>query len=277
MQRLKTVHSDCTQDPSILMLVLLHLHLFQAISISRAHRMPLQYKLHSFIQICLRQLSTASMFHSYSLVATHACALTNGEKTHINAVHSSQMLYFHTICAWHSFSQAKQPIHTHAPLHQHSNVILPVMLWCIFRFLELPENLPSSSLLRSKLVVKEAEVETTNLPMKSQEDADAVPIMRSLNAAEERRSSSTLDKSWSSARYHGAWAGPSFYNLTVNTVNLTPVCNNNRKVSAGVIGQTITYWLLDLPPPSSLPELTMCLALRWSNHSSLSPQMVNWP
>ena len=65
--------------------------------------MPLQYKLHSFIQICLRQLSTASIFHSYTLVATHACALTNGEKTHINAVHSSQMLYFHTICAWHSF------------------------------------------------------------------------------------------------------------------------------------------------------------------------------
>ena len=153
-----------------------------------------------------------------------------------------------------------------------------ILLWCIFRFLELPENLPSSSLLRSKLLVKEAEVETTNLPMKSQEDADAVPIMRSLNAAEEQQSSSTIVKNWSSARYHGAWAGPSFYNVTVNTVNLTPVCNNNRKVSAGVIGQTITYRLLDLPPPAPLlppcqnwpcawpsdgPTIPHCL-LRWS-------------
>ena len=41
---------------------------------------------------------------------------------------------------------------------------------------------------------------------------------------------------------------PSFDNMTVNTMNLTPVCNNNRKVSAGVIGQTITYRPFDPPP-----------------------------
>ena len=47
--------------------------------------------------------STASTFHSYTLVATHASALTNGEKTHINAVHSSQTLYSHTNPTWQSF------------------------------------------------------------------------------------------------------------------------------------------------------------------------------
>ena len=40
--------------------------------------------------------STSSTFHPFTLVASRASALTNGEKTHINAVRSSQTLYFHT-------------------------------------------------------------------------------------------------------------------------------------------------------------------------------------
>ena len=153
---------------------------------------------------CLRLIYIASIFHSYTLVATHACALTNGEKTHINAVHSSQTLYFHTSPTCHSFLSGKA--HTRPSASTFINFIL---LLSIFRFSELPENLPSSSLLRSKLVVEEAGLETSDLPMKSQEDADAVPIMRSLDTVEEQQSSSTLVKNWSSARYHGAW-GPSF-------------------------------------------------------------------
>jgi len=68
-------------------------------------------------------------------------------------------------------------------------------------FLELAENHPSSSLLRSKLSVEEAGAETSDL--RNQEDADSVPIMRHLDPAAEENQSS-LVKSWSSARYHGA-------------------------------------------------------------------------
>ena len=69
-----------------------------------------------------------------------------------------------------------------------------------FRFVELPENVPVSSLLRSKLVIEEAGVDTIDL--RNQEDADAVPIMRRLDDG--GSSSSTFVKNWSSARYHGA-------------------------------------------------------------------------
>ena len=65
----------------------------------------------------------------------------------------------------------------------------------------MAENLPSSSLLRSKLNVEEAGAETTDL--RNQEDADSVPIMRHLDPVAEENQS-TLVKSWSSARYHGA-------------------------------------------------------------------------
>ena len=69
-----------------------------------------------------------------------------------------------------------------------------------FRFMELPENVPGSSLLRSKLVIEEIGAETIDL--RNQEDADAVPIMRRLNDG--GSSLSTFVKNWSSARYHGA-------------------------------------------------------------------------